>query len=58
MNKSPINDHYWEVRQNGVIVAHGTKSTMPLLAERQSMRSAGMKIYIEGKIFREVKSVK
>lgn len=54
--KTPMNDHYWEVRQNGIIIAHGGKSTMPLLAERQSMRSAGMKIYVEGKIFREVKN--
>lgn len=56
--KTPMNDHYWEVRRDGIIIAHGGKSTMPLIAERQSMRSAGMKIYVEGKIFREVKSVK
>lgn len=53
-----MNDYYWEVRRDGIIIAHGSKSTMPQLAERQSMRSAGMKIYVEGKIFREVKNVK
>lgn len=51
-----MNDHYWQVRQGNIVIAHGPKSTMPMLAARQSMRSAGMKIYVEGKIFRGVKN--
>lgn len=46
---------YWEVRRDGTPLANGTKATMPSLEERKSMRSGGLKIYVEGKIFREEK---
>lgn len=46
---------YWEVRRDGVPLAGGPKETMPTAEERKSMRSGGLKIYVEGKIFREGK---
>ena len=46
---------YWEVRRDGVPLASGPKETMPTLEQRKSMREGGCKIYVEGKIFREVK---
>lgn len=46
---------YWEVRRDGVALAGGPKETMPNPEQRKSMRSAGLKIYVEGKLFREVK---
>ena len=46
---------YWEVRRDGVPLARGPKSTMPDAEQRKSMREGGCKIYVEGKIFKEVK---
>lgn len=50
-----MSNTYWQVRRNGVPLAGGPKETMPTESERKSMRSAGLKIYVEGKLFREVK---
>ena len=46
---------YWQVRRDGVPLASGPKSTMPDVEQRKSMREGGCKIYVEGKIFKEVK---
>ncbi len=46
---------YWEVRRDGVPLAGGPKSTMPDAKQRKSLREGGCKIYVEGKLFREVK---
>lgn len=46
---------YWEVRRYGVPLAGGTRSTMPDAEQRKSMREGGCKIYVEGKIFKEVR---
>lgn len=44
---------YWQVRRGQEVLAHGLKETMPSREQRQSMRNAGLKIYVDGKIFRE-----
>lgn len=49
------NKPYWQVRRDGVPLASGPKSTMPDAEQRKSMREGGCKIYVEGKIFKEVK---
>lgn len=49
MDKSP----YWQVRRGQEVLAHGLKETMPSKEQRQSMRNSGLKIYVDGKIFRE-----
>ena len=46
---------YWDVRRDGVPLAYGPKATMPTAEERKGMRSAGLKIYVEGKLYREDK---
>ena len=46
---------YWENRRNGEVIAYGPKETMPTAEERKGMRSAGLKIYVEGKLYREGK---
>ena len=46
---------YWQVRRDGVPLASGPKSTMPDAEQRKSMREGGCKIYVAGKIFKEVK---
>lgn len=44
---------YWEVRRDGALVCHGPKETMPGKEERQMLRKAGHKIYVEGKLYKE-----
>ena len=46
---------YWEVRRNGVPLCGGPKSTMPCAEERKLLRDGGLKLYVDGKIFREDK---
>ena len=46
---------YWEARRDGAVIAHGPKKTMPGEQERKLMRSGGLKIYVEGKLYREGK---
>lgn len=60
MEITPV--HEEEMRQarleneaNGVPLAGGPKSTFPNAEERKSLRSGGLKIYVEGKLFREEK---
>ena len=55
MVKAKVVD-YWEVLRDGVPLAGGPKSTMPDLEQRKSMRAGGLKIYVEGKIFKEDKN--
>lgn len=45
---------YWEVRRDGATLAHGSKDSMPNEAQRRALRSDGHKIYVEGKLYREV----
>lgn len=47
--------NYWEVRRDGVPLCGGPKSTFPHAEERRLLRSGGLKIYVEGKLFREAK---
>lgn len=53
--KTMDNKAYWEVRRDGVPLAGGTRSTMPDAQQRKSMRDGGCKIYVEGKIYKEVR---
>lgn len=46
---------YWEVRRDGEPLAYGPKATMLTAEERKIMRAAGLKIYVEGKLYREEK---
>lgn len=46
---------YWENRRDGEVIAYGTKKTMPTAAERKDMRLGGLKLYVNGKIYREDK---
>ena len=46
---------YWEVKRGSERIAYGPKNTMPNTAERKSMRSGDLKIYVEGKLYREDK---
>lgn len=48
-------DTYWEVRRNGVPLAGGSKATMPSAEERKLLRNGGLKLYVEGKLYREDK---
>lgn len=50
-----MKESYWEARRDGVTVAHGPKSTFPDAAERKQLRSGGLRVYVEGKFFREEK---
>lgn len=43
----------WQVKKNGITVAHGPESTFPNAAERKQLRSAGYRIYKNDKIFKE-----
>lgn len=49
---------YWEVKRDGVVIGHGSKLTMPSKELRKELRSAGYKIYVCGKIFRDEKECK
>jgi len=44
---------YWQVCREKEVLAYGQKETMPSQGQRKSMREAGLKIYVEGKVFRE-----
>lgn len=46
---------YWEARRDGVTLGHGPKATFPNAEERKTLRAGGLKIYVEGKLFREGK---
>jgi hypothetical protein len=46
---------YWEAKRDGVVIGHGPKSTMPSAEERKQLRAGGLKIYVEGKLYREGK---
>jgi hypothetical protein len=46
---------YWEARRDGVVISHGPKKTMPSVEERKRLRAGGLKIYVEGKLYREGK---
>ena len=46
---------YWEARRDGAVIAHGPKATMPDAEARKRLREGGLKIYVEGKIYREGK---
>lgn len=46
---------YWEIRRGGVVIAYGPKETMPTAAERKDMHLGGLKLYVNGKIYREDK---
>lgn len=46
---------YWENRRDGEVIAYGPKETMPTAAERKDMRLGGLKLYVNGKIYREDK---
>ena len=46
---------YWEARRDGERIAHGPKKTMPSAEERKLIRLGGMKLYVEGKLYREGK---
>ena len=46
---------YWEARRDGVVIGHGPKSTMPSAEDRKMLRAGGLKIYVEGKLYREGK---
>ena len=48
-----MTNSYWEVRRDGKVIGHGSKLTMPSKELRKELRSAGYKIYVEGKIMRE-----
>lgn len=49
------NKTYWQVKRDGIPLASGPKSTMPDANQRKSMRAGGLKIYVEGKLYREAK---
>lgn len=46
---------YWEARRDGAVIGHGPKSTFPNEEERKLLRAGGLKIYVEGKLYREGK---
>lgn len=43
----------WQVKKNGIVYAYGPEATFPCAAERKSLRSAGYRIYLNEKIFKE-----
>ena len=47
---------YWENRRNGEVIAFGPKETMPTAAEQKDMRLGGLRVYVEGKLYREDKN--
>lgn len=47
---------YWEVRRDGVPLCGGSKATFPCAEERKLLRNGGMKLYVEGKLFKESKN--
>lgn len=49
------NSGYWENRRNGEVIAYGPKETMPTVEEQKDMRLGGLKLYVNGKIYREDK---
>lgn len=46
---------YWEVYKEGSRFAYGPKDTMPDMEQRKSMKSAGYKLLVEGKAYRDAK---
>lgn len=46
---------FWEVKRDGEVLAYGPKETMPDAAMRKDMRLGGLKVYVEGKLYREGK---
>lgn len=44
---------YWQVKRDGVVIAHGPKDTFPSAEERKAIRSGGHKIYVDGRIYKE-----
>lgn len=46
---------YWECRRGSTVIAHGPKETFPNALERKSLRAGDLKIYVEGKLYREDK---
>ena len=48
-------EDYWQVKRDGVVIAHGPKDTFPSAEERTVIRSGGYKIYVDGKIYKEDK---
>lgn len=46
---------YWEARRGADRLAYGPKETFPNAQERRALRSGGLKICVEGKLFREEK---
>lgn len=42
----------WEVRRNGVVVAHGPMETFPDAEMRKGLRNSGHKIYVDGKLYK------
>lgn len=49
------NDHYWEVKRDGQVLAHGPEETMPTSAMCKDMKLGGLKVYVLGKVYREEK---
>ena len=42
----------WEVRRDGIVVAHGPAETLPDPETRKLLRNSGHKIYVDGKLLR------
>lgn len=42
----------WEVRRDGVVVAHGPEGSFPDPDTRKHLRNSGHKIYVDGKLYR------
>ena len=47
---------YWTVKRDGVPLCSGPKATFPNVEERKMLRAGGLKIYVEGKLYREGKN--
>ena len=53
--KNQSEEPHWEVRRSGEVIAYGSKETMPTVAEQKDMRLGGLKLYVNGKVYREEK---
>lgn len=57
MNKNSIaqtpEKSSWEVRDGKTVLAHGPMETFPERDERGKFRRSGLKIYVDGKVWKE-----
>ena len=61
MKPAGQSDHYWSVKRGAVTLCHGTRETLPTLAQRKQLLADGYEVIVNGKVSqggkRETKSV-